>query len=93
MSPSPGLRQVDDQAPPPEEQDNLQEIIGVGKVCESALNKLGVYTFQQIGAFEGADIARVNLELKECKGRMEQDDWMGQARELHVKKYGRAGDG
>ena len=85
--------QTDEQTEPPEEQDDLQEIIGVGKVFERALNELGVYTFQQIGAFDAADIARVNAELKECKGRMEQDDWIGQARELHFKKYGKAGNG
>jgi predicted flap endonuclease-1-like 5' DNA nuclease len=28
--------------------------------------------------------------LKECKGRMEQDDWIGQAKELHFKKYGKS---
>jgi hypothetical protein len=33
-------------------------------------------------------LARVNTELKEFKGRMEQDDWIGQARELHFRKYG-----
>ena len=83
--------QTDAQTAPPEEQDDLQKIIGVGKVFERALNELGVYTFKQIGAFDAADIARVNAELKECKGRMEQDDWIGQARELHFKKYGKAG--
>jgi predicted flap endonuclease-1-like 5' DNA nuclease/predicted nucleic acid-binding Zn-ribbon protein len=70
-------------------KDNLQEIVGIGKVFEHALNELGVYTFAQIAAFEVHDIARVNAALKECKGRMEQDDWIGQAKELHFKKYGK----
>ena len=30
----------------------------------------------------------VNAELKEFRGRMEQDDWVGQAKELHFQKYG-----
>jgi predicted flap endonuclease-1-like 5' DNA nuclease len=34
-----------------------------------------------------ADIARVNTKLKEFKGRMEQDDWIGQAKELLFKKH------
>ncbi len=84
---------TNEQTEPPEEQDDLQEIIGVGKVFERALNELGVYTFKQIGAFDAADIARVNAELNECRGRMEQDDWIGQARELHFKKYGKVGNG
>jgi predicted flap endonuclease-1-like 5' DNA nuclease len=69
-------------------KDNLQEIVGIGKVFEHTLNELGVYTFAQIAAFDINDIARVNAALKECKGRMEQDDWIGQAKELHFKKYG-----
>jgi predicted flap endonuclease-1-like 5' DNA nuclease len=69
-------------------KDNLQDIVGIGKVFEHALNDLGVYTFAQIAAFDIADVARVNSALKECKGRMEQDDWIGQARELHFQKYG-----
>ena len=71
-----------------EEIDDLQEIVGVGKVFESALHKLGVFNFRQIAAFGVTDIARINRELKEFKGRMEQDDWVGQAKELHFKKYG-----
>ena len=69
-------------------KDNLQEIIGIGKVFESALNELGVYTFAQIANFDITDIARVNAALKGSEGRMEADDWIGQARELHFKKHG-----
>ena len=71
-----------------QDADNLQDIIGIGKVFERTLNDLGIYTFQQIANFGPADIARVNCELKEFSGRMEQDDWIGQAKELHFKKYG-----
>ena len=73
---------------PQGERDNLQEIIGVGKIFEATLHKLGVYQFRQIAAFGPADLARVNAELKEFKGRIEHDDWIGQAKELHFKKYG-----
>jgi len=73
-----------------EELDNLQEIVGIGKVFEQTLHELGIFTFRQIAAFDVNDIARVNRELKEFRGRMEQDDWIGQAKELHYKKYGKA---
>jgi predicted flap endonuclease-1-like 5' DNA nuclease len=69
-------------------KDNLQEIIGIGKVFEHALHELGVFTFAQIAAFDINDIARVNAVMKGSEGRMEQDDWIGQAKELHFKKYG-----
>jgi predicted flap endonuclease-1-like 5' DNA nuclease len=70
------------------QKDDLQEIVGIGKVFEHALNELGIYTFQQIANFDINDIARVNATLKGSEGRMEADDWIGQARELHFKKYG-----
>ena len=76
----PAARQVDD----------LKDIIGIGKVFEHTLHKLGIFSFQQLADLEADGIARVNAELREFKGRMEQDDWIGQAKALHLKKYGRA---
>jgi len=70
------------------EGDDLTEIVGVGKVFEEMLHGLGIYYFRQIATFGPAELARVNAELKEFKGRIEHDDWIGQARELHFKKYG-----
>jgi predicted flap endonuclease-1-like 5' DNA nuclease len=69
------------------EKDDLQQIVGIGKVFERALNDLGIYNFRQIAAFGPAEIARVNGALKEIRGRMEQDDWIGQAKELMYSKY------
>lgn len=80
-----GKKRVADEA-----HDNLQDIVGIGKVFEQTLHELGIFTFRQIAAFDVSDIARVNRELKEFRGRMEQDDWIGQAKELHFKKYGSA---
>ena len=71
-----------------DEKDDLQEIVGIGKVFEHTLHELGIFSFRQIANFELSDIARVNAELREFKGRMEQDDWIGQAKELLYKKYG-----
>lgn len=74
-------------AHPPPAVDDLTEIVGIGKVFQHTLHKLGYYTFQQIANFGPADIARVNMALKENKGRMEQDDWIGQAKELYFKRH------
>jgi len=73
---------------PVQEVDDLKQIIGIGKVFEGALNELGVYSFRQLANFGITDIARVNAKLKEFRGRMEQDDWIGQAKELLFQKYG-----
>ena len=76
------------QTPPQQEHDDLKEIVGIGKAFEQTLHDLCVFSYRQIANFGMSDIARVNLQLKEFKGRMEQDDWIGQAKELHFKKYG-----
>ncbi len=73
---------------PDGEVDDLTEIIGIGKVFERTLHDMGIWYFRQIAAFGPAEIARINSELKEFKGRIEHDDWIGQAKELHYKKYG-----
>lgn len=72
--------------------DDLTEIVGIGKIFQQTLNDLGIFSYRQIASFGAADVARVNMQLKEFKGRMEQDDWIGQAKDLHFKKYGAAED-
>ncbi len=72
---------------PPPRMDDLTQIVGIGKVFQHTLHSLGIYTFEQIANFGADDIARVNLALKESRGRMEQDDWIGQAKELYFKKH------
>lgn len=73
---------------PDGEPDDLTEIVGIGKVFEEMLHDLGIFHFRQIAAFGPGDVARINSELKEFRGRIEHDDWIGQAKELHFKKYG-----
>ena len=68
------------------EVDDLTRIVGIGKVFQHTLHKLGIYSFRQLANFGPEDIARVNAALKENKGRMEQDDWIGQAKELYYQK-------
>jgi predicted flap endonuclease-1-like 5' DNA nuclease len=76
---------------PQGEPDDLKQIVGIGKVFEETLHSLGVYYFRQIAAFGPTEIARINAELKEFRGRIEHDDWIGQAKELHFRKYGNSG--
>ncbi len=73
---------------PDGEKDDLTQIIGIGKVFERTLHDLGIFHFRQIAAFGPAEIASINSELKEFKGRIEHDDWIGQAKDLQFKKYG-----
>ncbi|MCC6735104.1 MAG: 30S ribosomal protein S2 [Bauldia sp.] len=61
--------------------DNLRRLPGVGKVLEGRLHALGVTRFDQIAAMSADDIARLDDALN-AKGRVERDDWVGQARTM-----------
>ena len=60
------------------EADDLKRISGVGPKLEQKLNGLGIYHFSQIAAWSPANIAWVDGFLS-FKGRIERDDWIGQA--------------
>lgn len=61
--------------------DDVKLISGVGPALEKKLAAAGVTSLTQIANFTAADIARVDAELS-FKGRIERDDWVGQAKEL-----------
>jgi NADH-quinone oxidoreductase subunit E len=64
--------------------DDLKLIKGVGPKLEGVLNDLGVYHFDQIASWSAAEIAWVDARLK-FKGRIERDDWIGQAKTIGAK--------
>lgn len=61
--------------------DDLTQLNGVGPVIVDKLNAIGITSLEQIAAFTDEDIERVNGELN-FKGRIERDDWVGQAKQL-----------
>ncbi|GBF25728.1 50S ribosomal protein L21 [bacterium MnTg02] len=66
---------------PKGEPDDLNKISGVGPVLEKKLNALGITKFKQIAGFSKDDIAKVD-EVLNFKGRIEREDWLGQAAKL-----------
>lgn len=68
-------------ARPEGEPDDLKKISGVGPVLEGKLNDLGITRFDQIAAFTPEDVAKVD-DLLNFKGRIDRDDWIGQAAKL-----------
>ena len=66
---------------PAGDPDDLKRIKGVGAVLEKKLNRLGITRFAQVADFSADDIARVDAVL-DFKGRIEREDWIGQARGL-----------
>ena len=62
-------------------EDNLCEIKGIGKVIDEKLKNLGVFHFEQIAQWTQKDIAWIDEHLA-FKGRVEREDWIGQAKLL-----------
>ncbi len=67
------------------EPDDLKKISGVGPALEKKLHGLGIYHFSQIAAFTADEIAMVDDHLN-FKGRIERDDWVGQAKAFEAEK-------
>lgn len=61
--------------------DDLKLISGVGPKLEETLNSLGIWHFDQVAGLKKKDIAWVDERLR-FKGRIERDDWIGQAKIL-----------
>lgn len=67
------------------DRQDLTKIDGIGPYIEQKLNEIGIYNFDQISRFKDEDI-RVLTELIDFfPGRIERDDWIGQAESL--KQY------
>ena len=66
---------------PKGDADDLKKISGVGPVLEKKLHASGVTQYAQIAAFSKDDIAKLDEALN-FKGRIERDDWIGQAKAL-----------
>lgn len=67
------------------DKDDLKIIKGVGPKLEGILNKLGIYTYQQVSKMTKPEYALVDALIDAFKGRGQRDNWAGQAKKL-VKK-------
>ena len=62
--------------------DDLSRMKGVGPKLVAMLRDMGVTRFDQIAAWDDADIDRIDAQLGRFSGRIRRDDWVGQARLL-----------
>lgn len=71
------------------EPDDVEgDIQGIGPQIDTMLKGMGITTFRQIALWSPEDVERINDELAFFKGRIEREDWVGQAKRLHFEKYG-----
>ena len=66
---------------PQGEADDLKKIKGVGPVLEGKLNDAGIFHYWQVAALNADQIKELEEEMS-FPGRMERDDWVGQAKEF-----------
>jgi len=62
--------------------DDLTKIKGIGKKLERMCNDLGFYHYEQIAAWTHAEVAWVDANLADFKGRVTRDNWVDQAKDL-----------
>ncbi len=63
-------------------QDDLTRIDGVGPFIARKLNEVGVYTYEDISGWDQARIQQVTAQIGYLPGRIERDNWVGQAAAL-----------
>ncbi len=68
------------------EPDDLKKISGIAGVLEGRLHDMGITTYKEITTWNDEDMDRIDDHLG-FEGRIQRDNWQGQARELHNEKY------
>ena len=62
------------------EKDDLKVIKGIGPWIEQKLFALGIFNYHQIALFDEPTIQKVTDALEAFPGRIQRDDWIGQAK-------------
>lgn len=70
----------------PDEKDDLTSIKGIGPFIEKRLNMLGIYTFKQLSELTPELIDRVGNAIEFFPGRIERENWIGQARDFSSQR-------
>ena len=70
-----------------DQKDDLTRIMGIGPYIEQKLNEIGICNYEQISRLSEADIQVVTELIDFFPGRIERDNWVGQAKALKVTWY------
>ena len=69
-------------SPGPDNPDDLKIINGISSHTEQLLHNLGIYSYIQIGNWDDDAIIAAAKKLGISPGKIYQEDWVGQARQL-----------
>ena len=64
------------------QKDDLTKIEGIGPFIEKKLNEVGITSFHQLATMDQSEIDRVTAAIQFFPGRIERDNWVGQAKGL-----------
>lgn len=64
---------------PDREQDDLTKIEGLGDFLAKKLNGIGIFTYAEIASWTPDRIKNITEQIGYIPGRIEKDDWVGQA--------------
>jgi NADH-quinone oxidoreductase subunit E len=70
------------EPPAPARPEDLKEIKGIGPAIEALLHGIGIARFRQIADLSAEQRRSIGDLLGVFQGRIERDDWVGQARAL-----------
>ena len=57
----------------------MKKIEGIGPFIEMRLNDIGIFTFEQVSMLNEESISLITDAIQFFPGRIEKDDWVGQA--------------
>ncbi len=66
----------------PDDADNLRFIEGINPMVERRLHAAGMYRFSQLAQLTPDDVYLLNEVLEFFPGRVQRDNWVGQAKTL-----------
>lgn len=67
-------------------KDDFQKIVGIGPFIEEKLNSIGIYNFSQLASMSEKDMEAITALIDFFPGRIQRDDWKGQAQQLSAKE-------
>lgn len=68
------------------DKDDLTNIKGIGPFLQKKLNDMGVYNYAEIAGWDENKIEEVTRQIAFFPGRIQKDDWVGQAARLQQMK-------
>ena len=67
------------------ENDDLTKLEGIGPYIEQRLNDIGIFNYDQVSKLTTKDIRKITELIDFFPGRIERDDWVGQAHSFKIK--------